>query len=249
MSRLHRRVVAVTREGDPDDPLASGLREEGAHVVDWPTLSFEPRDDVEFRDAVDRIDEFDWVVFTSARAVQPVVNALGRVPAVPVAAVGRATADALTRLGWRVSVVGGGGSEKLVDTLVLDGPLSGARVLFPAGSKADDTLECGLNALNADVRRVEAYRAVESPPDSAAVLRDLARGVDAVTFTSPSAIQSLSRALADEWPQVLTGCSAVTIGETTAGAARARGLAPVWVASQPSIQSIVETCAALFHER
>jgi uroporphyrinogen-III synthase len=249
MSRLSGRVVATTRDGDPDDPLARALEAEGARVVAWPTIAFEPPSDPEaVAGALERLEAggYDWVVFTSARAV----DALGGAGAVPdsvrVAAVGEATARALTRAGRSVDVVGAGDASALVDAVAAEGSLAGARVLFPAASRAGEGLEEGLAGLGARVERVEAYRTVLVPPDRARVRTDLHAGVDVVTFASPSAVASLARALGDEWPSALDGIGVAAIGPSTRRAVADHGvrLERVEMPERPGVEGLVEACVA-----
>lgn len=247
MSRLAGRTVATTRDGDPDDLLVSRLRAEGAEVLVWPTLAFVPSRTPEVLDRhAAELERYDWVVFTSARAVAPMADRAPLPSDGPkVAAVGRATAGALEERGWRVSAVGEGGAAELARTMGGDVSLHGARVLFPAGSRARQTLEDALASRGARVDRVEAYRTVAAVPDARGVRAALERGVDVVTFTSPSAVRSLRHALASGWPSVLDGSEIAAIGRTTARMARAAGLRRVTTAAEPSLDSLVDSCVLL----
>ena len=245
--RLAGTVIATTRDGDPDDPLVARLRAEGCRVLVWPTLIFTPTRDIDtLRSAAARVAEYDWIVFTSGRGVVAFTGLVGDPPAdVRVAAVGPATADELRARGWPVTTVGGGGADALVTRLAQTFSLDGARVLFPSASRARPTLQTALGRLGAAIDRVEAYHTRSTPPDAAAVRRDLSAGVDVVTFTSPSAVRSLSRALRDDWPEALSTSGIVTIGDTTAGAARDAGLVDVVTAPQTTLAGIIEGCALM----
>lgn len=243
-ARLSGRVVAVTRDGDPLDPLVASLEAAGALVRSWPTLAFAPTDDpTALRDAVGRLDAFDWVAFTSSRAVEPVTRRApwsGRGPRV--AAVGTGTAERLRGNGWPVDLVGeGDGAAGLVAALGREG-VAGKRVLFPAGNLAAPALEEGLRALGAEVERVEAYRTLFCPPDPDVVRRDLARGVHVVVFTSPSAVDGLALALGGDLAHEVAGCRVVAAGRTTAGAVEKAGIAGGTVAASPDPDGLVNAC-------
>lgn len=243
--RLSGRVVATTREGDTDDPLTLALRAEGAEVRVWPTLSFlEPRDPAPLRGALERLDTFGWLAFTSARAATAVTRegpfreGHGRV-----AAVGDATARALRDAGWPVHRVGeGGGAVGMARSMAADGTLRGTPVLFFAGSKARPDLERELVAEGAVVHKVEVYRTEVTPPDGDAVRADLEQGVAAVLFASPSAVRGLSVALEGGLAAALLGSAVVAIGATTAAALLEAGLGRVTVADTPSVPALVEAC-------
>jgi uroporphyrinogen-III synthase len=217
MSVLAGRVVATTRSGDPEDQLMELLEEEGAAVVSWDTLTIDPPGDAEaLKSAAGRIDEYDWVAFTSPRSVEAVTKVTAEAPTrARVAAVGAGTTRALEAAGWSVAVIGSAGAAMLVRGWSAEYDLDGTRVLFPAGSLARSTLETLLEEVGARVERVEAYRTSIVPPDSGRVRADLADGVDVVTFASPSAVQSLSEALGGDWPEALDHCVIVAIGPTT----------------------------------
>ncbi|MDT8341741.1 MAG: uroporphyrinogen-III synthase, partial [Longimicrobiales bacterium] len=244
-------VVVTTRAGEGDDPLSDALRAAGAEVRAWPTLRFgEPADPRALEAALAALDRWDWLAFTSPRAVQAVAARVGRPPEAPpgrwrVAAVGSGTADALRKAGWPVQLVGGdGGAEGLVEALARSGaPLTGARVLFLAGSLARTVLERGLAERGARVDRVEAYRTEVIPPDPERVRADLRRGVDAVLFASPSAVRGVDAALGGGLAGALDGVCVVAIGPTTAAELRRTGLHPR-VAQEPSWQGLVAACRA-----
>ena len=243
MSRLAGRVVVVTRNGDPNDPLVVGLRAQEAEVRLWPTLAFRASDDpAALTDALRRLDRFDWIVFTSARSVDVVIAEHPEPPGPngpAVAAVGAATAGRLREWGWSASVVGRGGAESLVEAVADARDLTGASVLFPAASRARDTLSSGLAARGARVERVEAYQTVLSPPDADAVRADLEGGVDAVTFASPSAVRALESSVG-ELRGALQTRPAVAIGPTTERALRERGVERVVRARDTSIQGLIQ---------
>lgn len=249
MSRLSGRVVATTRDGAPDDPLTEKLRAEGAKVLEWPTLSFEaPRDPEPLararRDV--RAGAYDWVVVTSARAVEP-LGPGGDVPErVRVAAVGPATAAALRAHGWRVDVTGTSDAQALVEAVSATAALQGARVLFPAASLAGDTIEEDLAALGARVERVEAYRTVPRAPERRSVSDDLRRGVDAVAFASPSAVRALVETLSPEWPAALGPAGFAAIGPSTKRALAESGVEQRRIATAvpPGLDGLVDACVS-----
>lgn len=242
--RLTGRVFASTRQAAASEGLARALGAEGAETRIWPTLAYdEARDPEALLGALSRISEYDWVVFTSPRAVEAVATRLGRpTGGVRIAAVGEGTAQALEAHGWIPDLVGeGDGARGLVRAMVERYPMTGASVLFPASSLARPVLEGELSGAGARVHRVEAYRTVVSPPPESLVRADLAQGVDGVVFASPSAVRGLSTALGGLSGE-LGCCTAVAIGETTAEALARAGVARVVVAGSPSTEGLVEAC-------
>ncbi|MYC98137.1 MAG: uroporphyrinogen-III synthase, partial [Gammaproteobacteria bacterium] len=168
-------------------------------------------------------------------------------PTPRVAVVGPATARAAAEAGWAVAVEGRGpGARGLAGQVAATFPLVGARVLFPAASGAAPTVEEEFTALGARVTRVEAYRTVATPPPAARVRADLAAGLDAVTFASPSAVEAVDRALGGEMAGGLAGLAVVCIGPTTAAALARRGVGNVRVAATATLEGMVEALVDSF---
>lgn len=247
MSLLDGRVVATTRAGDADDPLVRELERAGATVLVWPTMTFQPPDDPKpLRDAAGRLGTYDWVAFTSPRGVDALLDLAPMAPdGVKVAAVGPGTARALEKGGWPVDVTGNGGAGTLVSGWGAAHDLRGARVLFPAAHLAHATLEAGLAERGAVVERVEAYRTRPKPPDPGGVRADLERGVDVVTFASPSAVRSFAACLEGYGLRILEGCGVAAIGPTTREALVEIGLEGdrIVTAAPPSWGGLVEAAA------
>jgi uroporphyrinogen-III synthase len=126
----------------------------------------------------------------------------------------------------------------------------GASVLFPAGSRSLPTLRAGLTAAGAEVTQVEAYATQAAPLDVKACHDWLERGaIGAVTFTSPSAVTELDRALGStDFDRLLQGATAITLGSTTGKALAARGY-PSVLATPPTLTGMAHTTLRLMHTR
>ena len=77
-------------------------------------------------------------------------------------------------------------------------------------------------ALRAQVDEVVAYRTVTQPPPQNAVI-ELKRGVDVLTFTSPSTVRGFLE-LGPDWRDVTVGVMIATIGPLTSSAVRDMGV-------------------------
>lgn len=238
--------VAVTRPAHSAPELADALRAAGAAPVLLPlTRIARALDEGPLRAAAQRVEEYDWIIFTSANAVR----AFGAVlPSRPegqrprIAAVGSATAKAIRALLLREPdiVPGTFGSDALVPAILEAHPLHAARVLWPRADAADERLARAIDGAGAILDAPVAYR-TECSGDAARELVRLEQqgALDAITFTAPSAVDCYASALTGE-----TQCVVAVIGSTTGAAARARGI-PVQVEPrQPIISALV---AALAH--
>ena len=90
------------------------------------------------RSGVAKLDDYDWVVFSSAHAVAAVTQALDDPPSkTRVAVVGESTAEALRLEGWPVHLTAHQfGADGLVTTFSARELVRNKRVLYPAGSLA-----------------------------------------------------------------------------------------------------------------
>lgn len=254
--RLAGWRVLVTRQPEQSRELVEALEAEGAQVVEVPLVATGPPADTGPLDAaVARLEAYDWVAFTSANAVRAVADALvrtGRAPALPealrVASVGPATAEAVVQA-WPGSAVALSPArdfraEGLAEAFESAG-VGGRRILLPQSALARDVLEGALRAQGAEVDAVVAYRTV-TPPDAADRIRaEIGRGIDAVTFASPSAVNGFVDACPDRlaWPP------AVVIGPVTEAAARAQGLDVRAVALAAGARGLADALCTLTRHR
>lgn len=228
--------IAVTRAEGRGGPLADALRDLGATVTELPLTRIEVLDAAPLRTAIAGIMQYDWVLLTSANAVQHFaegMRAAGRSYDVPkLAVVGTATAEATEREGWNPTLIPERfHAEGLVDAMAARGDVDGARMLYPAAEGARDVLPAGLRALGASVDVVPVYRS--SPDKEGQVrLRELvaAGALDLITVAAPSAVDALLAALPAERARRLP---VACIGPVTARAARMAGF-PIKVESDSS---------------
>ena len=148
---------------------------------------------------LDRLDEFDWIVFSSANGVQYFIERLlkiggdfGQLRRAKLAAIGPATSNALLRHRLLADVIPPEfRAESLADALA--GQASGKRFLLVCASRGREILAEQLRSAGAIVEQVVAYTSsdVDMPdPDIAAKLA--ARKIDWITVTSSSIARSLT---------------------------------------------------------
>jgi uroporphyrinogen III methyltransferase / synthase len=246
--------VVVTRSEARDGPLSSELRNLGLPVLLWPAVTVEMAETGPLEAALADITSFQWIVFASRHAVAAVTDLRATPPAgVRIAAVGQATAQVLRQRGWPVDLLPTeANAAALVDAFATaNAPVEGARILFPASSRALPTIAAGLKQLGADVTQVEAYRTESSGALDVENCRSwIARGsIGAVTFASPSAVEELEHALGKgDFDRLLSAAPAVAIGPTTARALSDRGHTPT-LAESATLQGLAHTTHHLLQTR
>jgi uroporphyrinogen-III synthase len=165
MTALRGVGVLVTRPEHQAAPLCRLLEAQGADVERLPALEIRPLDAARAQVGVGSIDTFDLALFVSANAVKFGARLLAaRHPML--AAVGRATARALTDAGYPVAIVpAGADSESLLARPELQN-LSGRRVLLIKGEDGRELLARELKARGAQVHAVDVYRRERVSPDA-----------------------------------------------------------------------------------
>jgi uroporphyrinogen-III synthase len=243
MSTLVGKRIVVTRAVHQAEELAAPLRELGADVICLPTIAIlPPRDTRPLEMAASRIDQYDWIVFSSTNAVSALASYLGNetLPSkTSVAAVGSATREAAERLGWRVDLVP---DEFVAESLVLAmarESLRNKRVLIPSAAVTRQIVLKALREAGAVVDVVEAYRndlpaGLES---EAARIFSSARKPDWLTVTSSSAVENLVKCIGTD---PLQDVRIASIGPITSGAVRRQGLSVHAEPAEHTIPAFVE---------
>ncbi len=223
-------TVVLTRRAEQAGALTDALRAQGADVRLLPLIAIGPPEDPRpLHDALARAAAFDWIVFTSANAVEAVAGA--RALPARIASVGPATSRAVRSVLENASVALEPASDFRAEGLLaaFEGhDVRGARILLPQSDHARPTLAEGLRDAGALVTAVTAYRTVPSA-DAAASAAALLAGAHVVVYASPSAVDHGIDLCGDR----LRVLPAAVIGPVTERAARDAGL-DVAVVARPS---------------
>jgi len=224
--KLFGKRIVVTRAREQASELSQKLRALGAEVIEFPTIEIRlPSDPGPLEAALNQLERYDWVIFTSANAVRRLGDRL-RIPQfrARICAIGPATRRALEALGLTVHLMPEQYvAESLVEAFAGE-DLTGKRILLPRAAVARDLVPVELARRGAQVDVVEAYRTEipEGVPARAAQVFSARRKPDWITFTSSSTVVNLVRAAG---VAVLEGVRVASIGPVTSAAARQRGLA------------------------
>ena len=248
MSALAGKRVLVTRPGDDSRSLTEPLLARGAVPIVAPAIEILPLQDVtELDQALDALaaGEFEWVAFSSPRAVQAVAERLGtrgfEFPlAQKVASVGPATSERLRQLGVTPQFTA---SPHTTEALAQGFPAEGrGKVLLPRADIVPDVLEKELRARGYTPVRVDAYRTRVPPELPQEARQALASGsLDAMVFTSASTVRGFVTMAG-----VVSGPKVVCIGPVTAEEATRAGLAVDAVARPHTITGVLRALEDLF---
>ncbi len=256
MPDLRQSQILITRPEGKAEAMADLVRQWNGVPVIFPTISIaEPADWSVVDDAINRLTEYDWIVFSSVQGVKyfcdRALSLLGDLKScwtVKVAVVGQKTADALREKQIAVDLIPQNfTSENLVEAFQSI-PLENKKILYVTGDKGRQTIITGLPSQGAALDRVNAYRNVlpEVLNFEETWNRIKSHSVDYFTFTSPSTYQNLYDIILDQDEEPETffkSQTAVAIGPVTAEALRASGFSRVLVASESTIEGILNIIA------
>jgi uroporphyrinogen III methyltransferase/synthase len=239
---LFGKRVLITRPADQAAEFAAKLWELGAEPVIAPTIAIGPPDDRDAaRDAVRRVREYRWVVFTSANGVRAFFDQLaadGRdaraLGDTHVAAIGPKTSEALTAQGVRTDFI----PARYVSEEIAEGFIEksdkGDRILLYRAQEARDVLPDSLRSAGREVHVIAAYKTtlVED-----ADIAQRAAECDIWTFASASAVHGFVRNVSDAAEHVK---HIACIGPITAQAVCDAGLRANIVAEEYTVDGLIK---------
>jgi len=246
--------VVITRAAAACEDLARELSARGATPVLFPLVSFaEPDDFAPLDRAITKMQQFDWLILTSAQAVRALIERAADLQRplmrtdsrVRVACVGPVTADSARSADLPVEYVAVTHNGVALAN-ELGSKLQGTRVLLPRSDRANPDLPAALARFGAQVTEVIAYR-TRRPAETEGLEKILNGQADAILFFSPSAVQHFAELVGATRLQELQGKLAVTaVGPVTANALRKAGVERAVVAQDTTAVSVVEALEGHF---
>ena len=240
--------VLVTRPQAQAQPLCRLIESAGGRPLPFPTIEICPVADPEPA----RIllgEDWDLMVFTSRNAVE-LALALGFEGTWPrvtrLAAIGRATAAALTTAGRAPDLVPPERFDSEALTAMPElAAMAGRRVLIVRGEGGRALLGEVLAGRGARVQFAEVYRRVRPVVDTRALVADWPTRVGLAIATSDEVLLNLVEMLGAEGRDLLLATPLVVISERTAATALGLGFHRVRVAERAEDQVIVAALGEL----
>ena len=229
---LFGRRIVVTRPRIQASRFVESLEQQGAYVVQFPTIETVPVESYERLDAaLDELSSYDWAIFTSVNGVRYFFDRLRdrqqdirSLAGVRLAAIGPETARAVEALHLRIDAVP---EEYRAEALIpVLGKVKGQRILLPRAAEAREILPQELQAAGAQVDVIAVYNTIQ-PQTQTQELRELLQTaqVDLITFTSSSTVHNFMAVFPDDnIPAMLRNAAIGCIGPITADTAREYGL-------------------------
>lgn len=191
--------VLITRPRAQAEDFAVKLRTAGFEPIFFPVIEIRPiENNAELARAIENIQRYDWVVFTSVNAVPPTISPhflrkWGESPegarGVKIAAVGPKTAEALRKQTIEPDFI----PEEYVGEAIMSGlgDVNGKWVLLPRAEIAREELPKAILNAGGIAHEIIVYRTLPAKADLDG-LNALKAGVDVVTFTSASTVENFA---------------------------------------------------------
>ena len=226
---LGKRIV-VTRARQQASDLVELLSDLGAECLEFPTIEITPAKDPEpLRQAIENLNAYDWIVFTSVNGVIHFfeqlfaagkdVRALSRMQT---AAIGPATAEQLLAFGLTSDIVPEIYRAESVVAAFEKLNLKAKKILLPRAREARPVLPVELTKMGAQVDEISAYETLtvtENVGDLIQALED--KGVDLITFTSSSTVKNFKALLPSaNFQKLMQGVLVASIGPITTDTAK-----------------------------
>ena len=225
---LADKTILVTRAMSQSSEFSQMLQLKGASVIDLPALEIrEPGDWSGVDSAIAQLHQFDWLILTSANAVNFFLDRLlqqGKdlrsLASLKIAVVGRKTNSFLNQRGLVADFIP---STFVADALIEHFPEDpeGLKLLFPrVESGGRDVLVKEMTAKGAVITEVAAYESAcpkSIPPAAIAAIESGA--VNAVTFGSSKTVrhfaQLMEKTFGAQWLDLLETVAVASIGPQT----------------------------------
>ncbi len=236
--------VVITRAAHQSEGTAAAFQAAGATVELLPLLEVvPPADPRPLERAASELALYDWLVFTSANAVDAFLPLTGG--ALPhrlrTAVVGPATAEALRAFEIEPHLIAARADAEGLAAELAPYVDRRRRVLLPQAADARPVLAEELARAGAEAVTVVAYDKglPADAPRRAAELFD-ADPIGWVTFTSPRIARSFAKLFGADWERRRPELRAASIGPVTSAELRRQGVEPAAEAAEPGDEGLVE---------
>ncbi|HXW83814.1 MAG TPA: uroporphyrinogen-III C-methyltransferase [Candidatus Binataceae bacterium] len=251
---LFGRRIVVTRPRAATEDFAQRLRELGADAIEFPTIEVQPPASyVAIDNAIAQLQTFDWIIFTSANAVDAFVarvrelgHDIRELGPARICAIGPATAERVASHALRVAAVPAEFRAEQIVEVIGERRIRGAQILIPRAQVARGVLPELL--LKKGARTVEVapvYRTVKPRHADSGRVRELAEGglLDLVVFTSSSTVSNFAEMVG----RAARGLNAAVIGPLTAETAADCGFKVVLQPEQYTAPALLDAIREYYH--
>ncbi len=246
---LFGKRILVTREHTEG---FARLEELGAEILEFHTIRIVPPTDWKTLDSsIDKIDSYDWLIFTSGNGVKFFFQRFfehGRdireMKGIKICAVGSKTASAINKYGIKVDMIpekfNAEGLIKSFMELYGEIGLKGVRFLLPRAEVAREIFPDKVRELGGEIDIPVTYRAAKPDFLGKRLKRFFREGkISVATFTSAATFNNFFDILGKEAETLLRDVTIAVIGPVTAKAVEKRDLKVSIMPEEATIDAMV----------
>lgn len=237
--------VCVTRSKEQANGIKESLKELGAEITEINSIRFKDRSE-NLNQYLDKLDQFNHIVFTSANGVRYFFNYLiknnydVRKIGAKFSVIGKATLNALKDRGIQSAFMAEEFSgEDLLNVLKQEVKV-GEKVMIPCSSKARELIKEGLENQGAEVHKVYIYDTLCGIVKNERAFSE----VDIVLYTSPSTVKNMIDMLGID---TLREKQAIAIGPITYRELEEQGI-KARICKEHTEQGLIEEIKMLWSE-
>lgn len=236
------------------------LEDMGAELFVFPTITFLPPDDfTELDKAIENIENYQFIVFPSPRAVKffferflSIGKDVRNLKNILICAIGKETSRSLREFGINADLIPDEHSSEALAKRLKEEFLSIAqsksdfqsksiKILYPCSDIAMKDFVEEMNTLGIKVDTPITYRTVKPTEHGKRLIRFLREGkITIATFTSPSSFYNLLDILREDAKEMLKEVVISAIGKTTAKAIQEAGYKVSIIPEKSTIKDMVE---------
>lgn len=243
--------ILVTRPKDLVSTLSEKLKEKGAEVLEIPAIKVVPIDgNQRLKDALNRLDIYQWIVFTSPSGVDVFFEAMKeekvdirKLGSARIAAIGQGTKKKIEEKGIFVDLVPGIYDGKSLGKAVGMNCSDGERILIPRAEIGNQELtEEIAKSRQVVIEDIPTYHTVYHKQDMIDLKSEFETGnIDFAVFTSASVVKGFVEMTKGMDYSLV---KAVCIGSQTEDEARKQHM-KTYRAKEATIESLIETVEEL----
>ena len=244
---LANKIFISTRAKGQNDELRSMLENDGARLVEMPTIEIQPADlSLADREVFIRLENFSWIVFTSPNGIHfffkilKEINGSYHLPSsIKTAVVGNTTEQILLKYGYETTIRNPGNNGADLANELIKAVNIHDRILFPEGTLARGIISEKLSLIASCTPLVVYQNKMPQTISEEYLNLIINNQYDSIILTSPSGFNNLIMALNNRVK--LQQLRLICIGTTTAAAVLAKGIVPLSTAGMSNVNGIVNS--------
>lgn len=249
---LFGKRILVTRSKEQSESFVNLLEDLGAEVIVFPTIEIFPPEEWGSLDrALESLNRYDWIIFTSANGVRfffyrlkTVGRDLRELKGVKIVAIGEQTAKAVEKHDLRIEMIPSDFRAEGIIEAFSNVDLKNNCILIPRARIARDLLPNELRKMGAEVDVVTAYETKKPRLKHISNIKEMFKLglIDIVTFTSSSTVRNFMALFGND-KNLLKKSKIACIGPVTASTAKEIGIKPQIVCKKYTIEEMTREIA------